>query len=231
MPVKRTDHERQLPGRVRVRDTGFLFATRRTKSPYLDLEHAQELTLIAGAFHGHRDPADVAPQGGFLVGAHYEWRAGGPALLIGELTRASSNSRSLNPFVSGTGRDLGSTSRPLYSGMVGLGLSLSGAKSWHHIVPQLSSGLGFISDFRSQPDTGGFKFGTRFALNWGGGIRWVPGGSWAVRGDISNKLYTISYPAAYFIAPSGGAAVVSGTQARSFWSNNPAFTLGLSRLF
>jgi hypothetical protein len=200
-------------------------------SPFLDLEHSQEFTLFSGYYHGHRDPADVAPQGGFLVGAHYEWRAGGPAHLIGEISRSSSNMRNLNPFVNGVARDLGTESRPLYAANVGLGLSLTGAKSWHHIVPELTSGIGFISDFRSQPDTGGFKFGTRFALNWGGGIRWVPGGSWQVRGDITNKLYTISYPEAFFVAPAGGTAVVASTQARSFWTNNPAFTLGLSRLF
>lgn len=201
------------------------------QSPYLDLEHAQELTLFAGNFHGHRDPANVAPGGGFLVGARYQWRAGGPALIIGEVSRASSNSRIINSFASGTARDVGTVSRPLYSANVGLGLSLTGAKSWHHFVPELASGLGFISDFRTRADSGGFKFGTRFAINWGGGIRWVPGGSWSVRGDMTNKLYTISYPESFYIAPAGGNAVVASTQARSFWTNNPAFTLGVSRLF
>jgi hypothetical protein len=201
------------------------------QSPYLDLEHTQELTLFAGNYHGHRDPANVAPGGGFLVGARYQWRAGGPALIIGEVSRASSNSRIINPFLTGAARDLGTVSRPLYAASVGLGLSLTGAKSWHHLVPEVASGLGFVSDFRTQSDTGGFKFGTRFAINWGGGIRWVPGGSWSVRGDITNKLYTISYPAAFYVAPTGGTAVVASTQARSFWTNNPAFTLGVSRLF
>jgi hypothetical protein len=51
------------------------------RSPYLDLEHAQELTLIGGQYHAHRDPADVGPQSGFITGLHYEWRAGGPAHL------------------------------------------------------------------------------------------------------------------------------------------------------
>ena len=202
-----------------------------TKSPFLDLEHAQELTLIVGQYHGHRDPADVAPSGGFLIGAHYEWRAGGPAHLIADFSRITSSREIINPFATGAARDLGTLSRPLYAANVGLGLSLTGAKSWHHIVPELTSGLGFISDFRSQADTGGFKFGTRFALNWGGGIRWVPGGSWQVRGDITNRLYTISYPEAFYIAPAGGTAVLPATQAKSFWTNNPAFTLGISRLF
>jgi hypothetical protein len=201
------------------------------KSPFLDLEHSQELTLISGAFHGHRDAADVAPQGGFLIGAHYEYRAGGPAHLVAEVVRISSDQRVINPFNIGAAREVGTFSRPLYAADVGLGLSLTGAKSWHHIVPEVTGGLGLISDFRGQADSGGFKFGTRFALNWGAGIRFVPGGRWQLRGDITNRLYTISYPEAYYVAPPGGTPVIPATQAKSFWLNNPAFTLGVSRLF
>ncbi|HEY2025830.1 MAG TPA: hypothetical protein VGG78_02405, partial [Gemmatimonadaceae bacterium] len=92
-------------------------------------------------------------------------------------------------------------------------------------------GVGLVSDLRSQADTGGFKFGTRFALNAGAGIRWVPAGAWQVRGDLTDRLYTIGYPEAFYTAPAGGTAVIPSTQAKSFWTHNPAFTLGLSRLF
>jgi len=201
------------------------------KSPYLDLEHTQEWTLIAGNFHGHRDPANVAPNGGLLLGLHYEYRAGGPAHLIGEIARISSEQRVINPFFNGAARELGTQSRALWAGDLGLGLSLTGAKSWHHLVPELTGGLGFMSDFRSKPDSGGFKFGTRFALNWGAGLRVVPGGRWQIRGDIKNRLYTIGYPEAFYVAPTGGTSVVPNTQSKSFWLNNPAFTLGISRLY
>jgi hypothetical protein len=201
------------------------------KSPYRDLEYAQEFTIVAGPFHGHRDPANVGPQGGTLVGAHYEWRAGGPAHLIADISRISSDRRLINPAVRDPARELGTVSRPLYSANVGLGMSLTGAKSWHSIVPMVNGGLGLISDFRSQTDSGGFKFGTRFALTWGAGIRWVPGGKWQVRGDITNRSYTIAYPDAFYVTPTGGTAVVAPAQPKSFWTNNPAFTLGLSRLF
>lgn len=201
------------------------------RSPYRDLEYKQEITLIAGPFVAQGDPASVAPRSGMLVGAHYEWRAGGPAHITGEIAVINSDRRIINPFVSGVGRDLGTVSRPLYAANVGLGLSLTGAKSWHSIVPMVGAGLGAISDLRTQADTGGFKFGTRFALNWGGGIRWVPRGQWQVRGDITNRLYTIRYPDAYFNAPTNGTAVLGPQQAKSFWRNNPAFTLGVSRLF
>src|SRR5947207_11912550 len=105
-----------------------------SRSPYLDLEHTQELTLIVGQFHGHRDPAGVAPQGGLEVGAHYEWRAGGPAHLVAEVVRVQSDSRVLNPFRTGAGRDVGLKTRPLYAADFDLGLNLTGAKSWHDFV-------------------------------------------------------------------------------------------------
>ena len=201
-------------------------------SPYIDLERAQELTLLFGSFHGHRDPVNVGPQSGAIYGLHYEWRASGPAYLTTEVARIQSNRNVLDPFlVAGKGRELGNRSQPLYSADVGLGLGLTGSKSWHHIVPELSGGVGLISDFRTSPDTGGYKFGTRFALHWGGGIRVVPGGRWSVRADIKNRLYSMAYPEAFYVAPAGGAPVVPATQSKSFWLNNPAFTLGIARLF
>jgi hypothetical protein len=200
-------------------------------SPYVDIEHAQEFTFIVGQYQAHRDPANVGPQSGLLLGAHYEWRAGGPAYLIAELARVSSDRNVINPFRADASRNLGSKSQPLYSSDLDLGLGLTGGKSWHHIVPEFIAGVGLISDFRSQPDTGGFKFGTRFALNFGGGLRIVPGEKWAIRADIKDRMYTIAYPEAFYVAPAGGTAVIPQTQSKSFWTHNPAFTLGLSRLF
>ena len=201
------------------------------RSPYVDLEFTQELTAIGGWYHGHRDPANVGPQSGAITGLHYEWRAGGPAHLIAEVARISSDRRQINPFATGTAREIGTVSRPLYSGDFDLGLSLTGGKSWHRIVPEVFGGLGLISDFHSKADTGGFKFGTRFALNVGTGIRIVPGGRWQIRGDIKDRMYTLGYPQTFYQIPSGGTAVVAPTQAKSFCNHNPAFTFGLSYLF
>ena len=202
-------------------------------SPFVDLEHAQELTLLFGEYHAHRDPADVGPQSGAIAGAHYEWRAGGPAHLIAEVARIQSDRNMINPLAIGTARELGTESRPLYTADVDLGLSLTGAKSWHRLVPEVSTGVGLISDFHTTADSGGFRFGTRFAFNMGAGLRFVPGGGsrWQIRGDIKDRLYTLAYPQTFYVAPTGGTAVVPLTQAKSFWTNNPAFTLGLSYLF
>lgn len=202
-----------------------------TRSPYVDLPYSQEFTLIAGDFHGHRDPANVGPQGGAITGLHYEWRAGGPAHITGEAAYISSDRRLIDPLRAEPGRELGTASRPLYSADVGVGLSLTGAKSWHRLVPEVGSSVGLISDLRSQPDSGGFLFGTHFAFGVNAGLRIVPGGRWQVRIDAKDRLYTLAYPQTFFTVPAGGTAVVPITQARSFWMNNPAYTLGLSWLF
>jgi hypothetical protein len=201
------------------------------RSPYIDLSYAQEFTFIGGVYHAHRDAANVGPQSGSITGVHYEWRAGGPLHLTGEIAYISSDRRLINPFRAEPGRELGKTSRPLYTADVGLGMSLTGDKSWHRLVPEIGTGIGLISDFRSLPDTGGFAFGTRFSFNLSAGIRYVPGGRWQVRLDGKDRLYTLAYPQTYFTAPTGGTAVVASTQSRSFWLNNPALTLGLSYLF
>jgi hypothetical protein len=203
------------------------------RSPFVDLEHSQEVTFIGGQYHAHRDPANVGPQSGAIAGIHYEWRPSGPIHLITELAYINSERRLINPLKAGAGFELGTVSRPLYSADAGLGLSLTGGRSWHHIVPELATGVGFISDFHTHPDSGGFKFGTRFAFNWGGGLRIVPGNGsrFQLRGDVKNRMYTLGYPQTYYVAPTGGKAVVPTTQAKSFWMNNPTFTLGLSYLF
>jgi hypothetical protein len=202
-----------------------------TRSPYRDIETTHEFTLIGGYFKPHRDPANVAPQGGPLMGVHYEWRASGPAHLTAELVRMGSDRRLIDPARPENTRELGTVNRPLYAAEAALGMALTGARSWHGVVPEVKAGAGFISDFRSKTDSGGFKFGTRFALSWGAGMRWVPGGNWQLRADWNNRLYTIAYPDSYYLTPTTGSAVVGSGQAKSFWTNNPAFTLGISYLF
>lgn len=200
------------------------------RSPYRDLTYSQELTALFGYYVGRDDPAGVAPGNGPVTGVRYEWRAGGPAHLYAEMTRIGSTREVINPTKPLATRNLGERAWPLYTIDGGLAMSLTGAKSWHSLVPLIKTGIGVVSDFRSKPDTGGFRYGTRFALTWGAGVRYVPGGRFQLRGDITNRLNTISYPNSYFVASSGVPAVLTGAS-KSVWRNNPSFTIGLSYLF
>lgn len=206
------------------------------RSPFVDLEHKQELSLVAGQYLAKRDPAGVAPTDGPMLGLLYAWRAGGPAVLTAELGYVAAERHVLDPLQPVATRDLGARSWPLYTADLGLAVSLTGSKSYHRLVPTIKAGLGLVSDLKSEPDIGDYKFGTRFAFNWGGGVRWVPGGRWGFRADVNNHLHTIAYPEKYFTpqTPTGGnpvPAILGTGVSKSRWTNNTALTIGLSYLF
>jgi hypothetical protein len=108
----------------------------------------------------------------------------------------------------------------------GVALSLTGFKSWNRLVPEVNGGIGLVSDFRTKADVGGFSFGTRFALTVGAGVRYVPGGRFQLRADVTDNLYRIAYPDSYY-----GAEIVEPDQPKAIWTHNPALTLGVSYLF
>lgn len=202
------------------------------RSPYLDLTYSQEITPIVGYYWGRSDPAGVAPQSAPLFGVHYEWRAGGPAHLIGEVARISSSRLMLDPNKPVATRFLGDQSWPIWSADFGLGMSLTGARSWHNFVPEVKAGVGFMSDFKNSTDVGGFKYGTRFALTWGAALRYVPPGErFQIRADLSNRLTSIRYPDLYFRPTTTGIPPVLTGRDQSVWRNNPALSIGISYLF
>lgn len=209
------------------------------KSPFRDLEQTQEVSVFSGYYRAKADPAQVAPRSGTLTGVHYQWRAGGPASLTATLSRVASERRVLDPIRPETCaadpavdcKFLGMYRWPVYFADAGVALSLTGARSFFHLVPDVKAGVGLVSDFHTKADVGDFALGTRFALNWGAGIRWIPGRAFQVRADFSNHLFSLAYPEAYYTPAEDDTQILAPTQKRSVWLNNPGFTIGLSYLF
>jgi hypothetical protein len=204
------------------------------RSPYVDLVYRQEVTTFSGYLNTQRDPAGVAPRSGPLVGARYALYLAGPAYFTARVAYARSERTVLDPLEPAATRVVLPAARvPLLLGEVGLALSLTGFKSWNRLIPEVSGGAGFVTDFRTNGDVGGFSFGTRFALSLGAGIRWVPGGRFQLRGDLTDNLYRIAYPVSYYQAASDGTAIFEPErrQPRAVWTHNPTITLGVSYLF
>jgi len=209
-----------------------------TRSPYRDLRETQEITLYGGYYRAKLDPARVAPRSGPMVGARYQWRAGGPAHITADLARVESDRRVLDPERPETCpsanrecKSLGMFRWPLYMADVGMALALTGERSWLNLVPELRAGAGFVTDFHTKADVGDFAFGTRFAFSWGGGIRWTPGGPYQLRVDVVNRLYSVKYPETYYLPAEDQTTIFSLRQNRTAWLNNPALTIGVSYLF
>lgn len=199
-------------------------------SPYRDLEHKQEFSLLFGYLSARHDPAGVAPRSAPMIGARYEINLVGPLGLSADVTRSSSSHTVLNPFLPTATRVLGTTSSPVYSADVALALDLTGRKSWHHLVPQLRGGLGVVSS-SAKDDSTGFKFGTPFAFTVGGGLKFVPGGRWQLRADITDRIFKLSYPDSYYLLASDNTSVLPVTTPSNFYTHQAALTVGVSYLF
>ena len=93
------------------------------------------------------------------------------------------------------------------------------------------AGSAWRCDFQSN-DLGGFKLGTPFAIQLGGGIRWVPGGRLQVRADVVDHLYQVRYPNSYFQAPATNVDPIRDPREKqNVWTNNAALTVGISWLY
>ena len=106
-------------------------------SPYLDLEHKQEITWLFGYMVARHDPAGVAPRSAAMTGVRYELNLVGPLGLSADVTRSFSSRLVLDPTKPLATRLVGTQSSPVYAADVALALDLTGRKSWHHLVPQL----------------------------------------------------------------------------------------------
>ena len=199
-------------------------------SPYRDVETNQEFTFFGGHYSAGGDVLDVTPHGGAMFGIRYEKHLGGPAFLMARWSHVNSERNAIDPTKAGAAAQLGRKNVALNLYDVNLALNLTGQKSFHHIVPIINFGAGVAScGCTVKPDP--YKFGTPFAFSFGGGLRYVPGGRFQLRVDWNDYLYQLKYPTQYYSNTTGTGAVAPSGQARSFWKNNGALTVGASLLF
>ena len=198
-------------------------------SPYLDLEHKQEITWLFGYLSARPDPAGVAPRSALMTGVRYELNLVGPLDLSADLTRSFSERTVIDPTKPLATRVLGTESSPVYSADVALAVDLTGRKSWHHLVPQVRGGLGVVSSNAKDPS--GFSFGTPFAFSVGAGVKWVPGGRFQLRADVTDRIFKLNYPASFYVAASDGSSVLTAATPTSFYTHQAALTVGVSYLF
>ena len=201
------------------------------ESPFRSLEFRQDVTLFSGWFNAARDPAGVAPQDAAVVGARYAIRVAGPVDFMARTAFAFSERTVINPRLVAAERVVGVERWPLMMVDANFTLNVTGQKSWHGLVPTLSSGIGLVTDFKAEADTGGYQFGTTFAFNLGAGLRWIATDRMEVRLDLTDYMYKIEYPTLYYSRASDDTQVLPNTQPRSLWTHNRALVVGAAYRF
>ncbi len=205
---------------------------RPENSPYEDLRGRQALTVGIGRLTPDADPAGVGPGSGLLLSGRYEVQIAAPLWLQTRLAIAPGLSRTVkDPLLTGDARIAGTETRPLVMWHSGLGLNLTGNKSWRRLVPQLHGGLGFVTDASTQFDLGGYRFGTKFSLDYGASLRITTGGRHEIHLDLSRALWKYRYPDSYGGSGAPSDSSILGARERSGWTGSTVFQIGVSRFF
>jgi len=208
-------------------------------SPYRDVGYRQGVTPFGGWYSAALDPAGVGPRSAPMMGLRYDVHLAGPAQFMVRTALVTGERNVIDPRQPAGKRLLGQKPSDLLLADLGLVINLTGQRSFYRLVPLVQFGAGIASDLHPAQDVGNYKFGgtagTTFALTFGGGVRYVPGGRferWEARGDVTDYLYAIKYPSSYFTTlGSTQAGVLPYRSPTSRWRHNAGLTLGLSYRF
>lgn len=195
-------------------------------SPYEDFKIGQSLSVLGGWLAVKRDLADVAPKAAWNAGLRYEIGVGGPASLFARYMASPSERRLLVPTNPSATRQIGTPGATTHLMDAGLDISLTGRKTWHRLMPSVSGGAGLVSDF-AKADTGGYRFGTKFAFNYGFSMRYLPKRGPQVRIDATNFLWQYQYPDRYFVRAADTTSILSDTRNREAWRGNWSLSAGV----
>lgn len=198
---------------------------RPEQSPFVDVRPTHNLSVTAGWLAVSRDPAGVAIKPAPLYGLRYDINVGGPASLYTRYLLSRSERDQLQPGVPVAERVVGSRASSIHMVDGGLDVSLTGRKTWRRLMPSAVAGAGVMSDFAGA-DSGGYKFGTKFVLHYGGAMRIIPESGPSFRIDLQNHLWQYQFPERYFAQATDGSAILSDTRARSSWRGNWALSVG-----
>ncbi len=197
------------------------------RSPYEDFQIGQTVSIMAGWLSVRPDPAGVAPKSAAFGQLRYDLGIGGPASLFVRYALAPTERTVLLPSNPRATRVMGTQSATTHLVDLGFDVSLTGRKTWHHLMPSLNSGIGIISDFAAA-DTGFYRFGTKFAFSLGGSLRYLPRRGPQIRVDLTHAFWKYQFPDNYFVKASDTTSVLTNTRQRSAWRRNLGVSAGVS---
>ena len=206
---------------ARAQDT----ATVHIPSSYVNFDQRHGFTFLAGYFAGNTGSAGVGPQGSIDLGLMYHRHISGPLFAAARFQYAPSQRLVIDPYVLPDARDLGTQPSPLYMLDLSLDLSVTGEKTWHGMIPTVGLAMGAAYS-AAKPDTGGYYFGTKFLLGFGGGVAYHIKNHWVGRVDFWDFLWQLHYPNSYFATGSTGVLPLNAPDKE--WVNNAILTVGFT---
>jgi hypothetical protein len=216
------------PAAARAQDVGY----NPEHSPYHDIDQNHDYYLFGGYWLAGQDEAHVTPRSGPLVGFRYDLLiAKSPIFMVARVAHVFDDRTIINPTYPISIR-VRTPDAPASFNMadIGLGLLLTGHKTFHRLAPAINFGTGVVSDLGGAGGPGHYHLGTQFAAVYGAGIRWLPDGALSrlsLRLDANAYLYEHHLPRSFHTITADGTTAIPLTKPLTQWRNNAAYTLGV----
>ncbi len=197
-------------------------------SPYHDLRVRHQFTFSAGYLGGGGGSAGVGPRDGPLGGLRYSLSLSAPLELTiglygGQLTR-----HLVDPTAPVDKRDAGTAKQSVFIADAGFNLRITGAKTWHGLVPYVGFSLGVANGSAVVEDNSNFSFNRPFQFGPHLGVRYYRGNSVSLWVEGWDPMWRLRYPLNYFTSPIGATPVLDpSVHGQRQWVHNPTLMVGL----
>jgi hypothetical protein len=203
------------------------------RSPYRDLRYGQFLSATAGYMSGSGGRLGIGPHQGRVFGLRHDFLADRP-LSISLGGGWASLERNYADTAALVNRIKGPVSNDVYYGELVAQLNVAGGRTWRNLAPYVNLGLGLAFAGKVPEDSTGYKFGTRFYVAPGAGVRVFVSRRLFVRLEARAMFWNLSYPAHYRTKdPDGFGPVLpllAGLPLKE-WSPVPMLHAGLGYAF
>jgi hypothetical protein len=174
------------------------------QSPYRDIVRGKSITVMYGEIGGNGGTIGVGPHDGPSYGIRFDIRMGTPIQLGFAVAHAELQRLIVSADDSVHDRVDGPVDQNITMIEAALQFNLTGKKTWHRLAPFLGASLGYVWGSElppSQPDSSGYKFGSKFYFAPGGGLRTFLGQSLHLRLEARGLVWKLSYPSSYTVEP------------------------------
>jgi hypothetical protein len=205
-----------------------------SRSPYQDLRYGQFLSLTGGYMLGAGGKLGIGPHDGRVVAIRHEFLGDRPlSIALGggwaRLDRKYADTAALIQ----ANRIKGPVQNDIYFGEFIAQLNLVGGRSWHGLAPYVNLGLGLVHGEKVPEDISGYKFGTRFYIAPGAGVRVFLSRRLFVRLEARSIFWNLRYPTHFRTDPDvfGPLQPLLPDPALKEWSPVPMLHAGFGYAF
>jgi len=200
-------------------------------SPFRDVLRGTGVRFATGYLGGGRGSVPVGLSGGPTFGVRFEASLSRVVSFTAGVTYGQTTRFIVFPYDSAAKRTKGPFDSHVVLTDLGLQVSLTGAKTFHGLMPYVGGlfGLAFGQDLRA--DTSGYRFGSKLTITPGVGVRWYPARRFSVQADARAVFWKLNYPITYKDLAADGSRVLTIAASESEWTTHSWISLGLGWTF